>query len=93
LIVKEKRPEDRKRGFRPVLPIIKEGSKKTQYSSEPSKLKSVSGKGFDALLIKLSEKIAKYSGSLQKSYLKEIPKRTVCVFNPLSVVSNGSEIW
>ena len=28
-----------------------------------------------------------------KSFQKEIPKRTVCVFNPLSLVSNGSEIW
>lgn len=32
-------------------------------------------------------------GGLQKPYRKEIPKRTVCVFNPLSLVSNGSEIW
>jgi len=36
-----------------------------------------------------NEALLKY----RQTYLKEIPKRRVWVFIPLSLVSNGSEIW
>jgi hypothetical protein len=65
------------------------------YSNQQSTIINEMGRGADVFSFSggktrwQNETLLKY----RQTYLKEIPKRRVWVFIPLSLVSNGSEIW